>query len=63
MSVVDVVDDQQMSGQQLFKHEDRPSFQGLRQNCVVGIRAGPTCDVPGLVIDTHTHQCDVKVQM
>lgn len=53
VSLVDLVDDEKMSRQQLLEQEDRPALQRLRENRVVGVGAGLTGDVPRL--DTHTH--------
>lgn len=53
VSLVDVVDDEQVSRQQTFEHEDRPTLQRLRQHGVVGVGTSTTGDVPRL--DTHTY--------
>lgn len=53
--LVDVVDDQQVSRQQLFKHVNRPALQRLGQHRVVGVRTGAAGDVPGLRAHTQTH--------
>ena len=55
VSLVDVVDDQQVSRQQLLEHEHRPALQRLRQHRVVGVRTRTTGDVPRLRAHTHTH--------
>lgn len=52
MSLVDLVDDEKMSRQQLLEQKDGPALQCLRENRVVGVGAGLTGDVPRL--DTHT---------
>lgn len=55
VSLVDLVDDQKMSRQQLLKQEHRPTFQRLWENRVVGVGACLTGDVPRLNTHTHTH--------
>lgn len=50
--LVDVVDDYQMSWEQLLEHEHWPTFQRLRKNRVVGVGTGPTGDVPRLNTNT-----------
>lgn len=54
VSPVDLVDDEQMARQQPLEHLDRPALQGLRQNRVVGVGAGPARDVPGLDGQRHS---------
>lgn len=48
VSPVDLVDDVQVTRQQVFEEVHRPAFQGFRQDGVVGVGAGPNHDVPGL---------------
>lgn len=52
VSLVDLVDDEKMSRQQLLEQKDGPALQRLRENRVVGVGAGLTGDVPRL--DTYT---------
>lgn len=48
VSLVDLVDDLQVSGQQLLQQLHRPALQSLGQNRVVGVGKGPAGQVPGL---------------
>lgn len=45
---VDLVDDVQVTGQQVFEEVDGPALQGLRQDGVIGVGTGADHDVPGL---------------
>ena len=45
---VDLVDDLQVSRQEVFEEVDRPALESFRQDSVVGVGAGLNHDVPGL---------------
>ena len=46
--VVDQVDDLQVPGQDGSDHLGGPALQGLGEDGVIGVRAAPAGDVPGL---------------
>ena len=46
---VDLVDDLQVPRQHVSEERQRPFFQGLRQQGVVGVGEGAPCDLPGLL--------------
>ena len=46
---IDFENDLQMSRQQLLKVVERPSFESLGQQRVVGVGQSPSCQIPGLV--------------
>lgn len=48
MSLVDLVDDLQVSGQQFLQQLHRPALQGLREDGVVGVGKRAPGEVPGL---------------
>lgn len=48
MPFVNLVDDVQVTRQQVFEEVDRPALQGLRQDGVIGVGTGTDHDVPGL---------------
>lgn len=48
MAPVDLIDDLQVTGEQVLEQVDGPALQGLRQDGVVCVGAGPHTDVPGL---------------
>lgn len=48
VDLVDLVDDLQVSGQELLQQVYRPALQSLRQDCVVGVGKGASGEVPGL---------------
>lgn len=45
---VDLVDDLQVTRQQVLEEVDGPALQGFRQDGVVGVGTGTDHDVPGL---------------
>lgn len=45
---VDLVDDVQVTRQQVLEEVDGPALQGFRQDGVVGVGTGLNHDVPGL---------------
>lgn len=48
VSLVDLVDDLQVSGQQRLQQLHRPTLQSLRQHSVVGVGEGASGEIPGL---------------
>lgn len=48
MPFVDLVDNVQVTRQQIFEEVDRPALQGFRQDGVIGVGTGTDHDVPGL---------------
>ena len=48
VDLVDLVDDLQVSGQELLQQVHRPAFQSFRQDGVVGVGKGACGEVPGL---------------
>jgi hypothetical protein len=60
--LVDPHDDLEVTGQRLPEHRQRPGFQRLRQQGVVGVAEGGHRDFPGLVpgqvvlVDQEPHQ-------
>lgn len=48
MPPVDLVDDVQVTRQEVLEEVHRPALQGFRQDRVVGVGASPNHDVPGL---------------
>lgn len=48
VSLVDLVDDLQVSGEQLLHQVHRPALQGFGEHRVVGVGESPLGDVPGL---------------
>lgn len=54
VSLVDLVDDQEMSRQQLLEQEHGPALQRLWENRVVGVGARVTGDVPRLNTNTRS---------
>ena len=48
-AAVDLVDDLQMSGQQIPKQFDWPGFQSLWQQGVAGIGECTLCNLPGAI--------------
>lgn len=64
VSLVDLVDDQEMSRQQLLEQEHGPTFQRLWENRVVGVGARLTGDVPRLNTNTRSVlSCGGKVPL
>lgn len=45
---VDLIDDLQVSRQQILEEVDGPALQSFGQDCVVGVGTGTNHDVPGL---------------
>lgn len=48
MPLVDLIDDVEMTRQQVFEEVNGPALQGLRQDGVIGVGTGANHDVPGL---------------
>lgn len=48
MPLVDLVDDVEVTRQQVFEEINGPTLQGLRQDGVIGIGTGANHDVPSL---------------
>lgn len=64
VSLVDLVDDQEMSRQQLLEQEHGPPLQRLWENRVVGVGARLTGDVPRLNTNTRSGlSCGGKVPL
>lgn len=52
---VDLVDNFQVTGQQMSKQLDWPALQSFREDCVIGVSAGAHTDVPGLHNNKEKH--------
>lgn len=48
VDLVDLVDDLQVSGQEVLQQLHRPALQSLREDCVVGVGERSPGEVPGL---------------
>ena len=48
VATVDLIDNFQMTGQQMSKQLDWPALQSFRKDGVVGVGTGAHADVPGL---------------
>ena len=44
---IDFVDNLELPWQQIFEPCHRPLLEGLGQQCVIGVRQGVLCDIPG----------------
>lgn len=60
VSLVDLIDDLQVPGEQLLHQVHGPALQGLGKHRVVGVGEGPSGDVPGLAGKS---QCSVAPQV
>ena len=50
MTEIDLINDLQMSRQNVLQQFHRPSFDGLRHQCMIGIGAGSFGDIEGFVL-------------
>lgn len=55
VAAVDLVDDFQVTGQQMSKQVNRPALQSLRKDRVIGVGTGADTDVPGLKSSRRKH--------
>lgn len=61
VAAVDLIDNFQVTGQQMSKQVDWPALQSLGKDCVVGVGAGANTDVPGLdTSEKYRHKSSVN---
>lgn len=70
MPPVDLIDNLQVSRQQILEEVNGPALQSFRQNSVIGVGTGTNHDVPGLhkegtetpdIIDSLQREGDIKI--